>query len=87
MTPFMKKIYFLFLIAFSLHSFGQTLEGSVFDENKNPVMGVSIYLDGTTIETSTDENGKYILNLKEKITIESVHCANDYTNYFKYFLH
>ena len=89
MTPFMKKIYFLFLIAFSLHSFGQTLEGSVFDENKNPVMGVSIYLDGTTIETSTDENGKYILNLKEKINTslvirylgyETVYIGNPFEN-------
>ena len=25
-------------------------------------------------------------NLKEKITIESVHCANDYTNYFDFYI-
>ena len=62
----MKQLFFLFLITFSIHSFGQTIQGTIFDENKNPVMGVSIYLDGTTIETSTDENGKYIINLKEK---------------------
>lgn len=68
----MKKIFFLLLLTFSFHSFSQTLQGTVFDENKNPVMGVSIYLDGTTIETSTDENGKYILNLKEKINTSLV---------------
>lgn len=63
----MKKLFFLFLITFSLHSFSQTLQGTVLDENKEPLPGVSIYLDGTTIETSTDENGRYVLNLKEKI--------------------
>ena len=68
----MKKLFFLFLITFSINSTGQTLQGTVFDENKKPVMGVSIYLDGTTIETATDENGKYILNLKEKINTSLV---------------
>ena len=85
----MKKLFFLFLITLSIHSYSQTLQGTVLDENKSPVMGVSIYLDGTTIETSTDENGKYILNLKEKINTsliirylgyETVYIANPFEN-------
>ena len=85
----MKKIFFLLLLTTSISSFSQSLQGTVFDENKNPVMGVSIYLDGTTIETSTDENGTYILNLKEKINTslvirylgyETVYVANPFEN-------
>lgn len=67
----------------------QTIQGSIYDENKNPVMGVSVYLDGTTFETSTDENGKYVLNLTTKINTsliislmgyEKVYIADPFKN-------
>lgn len=63
----MQKTFILLLVILSYNLHSQTIQGSVFDEYKKPIMGVSIYLDGTTIETSTDENGKYVLNLSSRI--------------------
>lgn len=63
----MKKIVLILGIIFSSNTFCQTIEGTVFDENKMPVLGASVYLDGTTIATLTNENGKYFLNVKSKI--------------------
>lgn len=57
------KFVKLFLIAVcilsSFLSISQEIKGTVFDENKNPIQGVSIYLDGTTTGTSTDLNGEF----------------------------
>lgn len=61
----MSKIYLLIVLIFSVSSYSQTLNGSVFDENKSPIPGVSIYIDGTTIGTITDGNGKYSLDVNQ----------------------
>lgn len=62
----MKNIcILLFLITGSVYS--QTITGHVLDENKLPMQGVSVYLDGTTIGTSTDENGKYNLSVGNSV--------------------
>jgi hypothetical protein len=63
----MKRILLIFICLFSLNTFCQTIEGIVFDENKMPIVGASVYLDGTTIATLTDKNGKYFLNVNSKI--------------------
>jgi hypothetical protein len=85
----MKKIFISLLIILSNYLHSQTIQGSIFDEYKKPIMGVSVYLDGTTIETSTDENGKYVLNLSSKINTslvirlmgyETVHITDPFKN-------
>nr|WP_294936198.1 carboxypeptidase-like regulatory domain-containing protein [uncultured Flavobacterium sp.] len=58
----------LFVFCFVTGSlFSQTLEGTVFDENKKPMLGVSVYLNGTTIGTATDDSGKYSLKVNGKL--------------------
>ena len=50
----------LFFVS-TLHA--QSLEGFVFDkQTKEPLYGVSVYFDGTTIGTSSNEEGKFSIN-------------------------
>ncbi len=38
------------------------ISGNVLDENSDPLVGVNIFLDGTTIGTSSDAEGKYFID-------------------------
>lgn len=59
---------FLFFL-FALTSFTQTIiEGTVYSAfEKKPLLGVSVYFDGTTIGTTTNENGQFFLELDKPI--------------------
>ena len=85
----MKRILLIFICLFSLNIFCQTIVGTVFDENRIPIEGVSVYLNGTTMATLTDEKGKYFLEVNKKINTElvirfmgyeTVNIANPYDN-------
>ena len=45
-------------------SIAQQLSGKILGEENLPLYGATIYFDGTTIGTTTDENGYFELNLK-----------------------
>ena len=63
----MKKIIIYTILAITaFDSFAQiTIKGIVKDENKQPLIGATvILLDNTTVGTTTDVNGEYILTLK-----------------------
>lgn len=60
-----KIFLFLCLILSHPNCFSQTLEGSIFDKTtQKPLQSATVYLDGTTISTLTDENGYYKLDSK-----------------------
>lgn len=60
-----RFFYFLMLFFCFGTSFSQMLEGSIFDKKtRMPVQSATVYLDGTTISTITDENGYFKLNSK-----------------------
>jgi len=69
----MKKIIITLILGFSaiLHA-QNTISGTITDAKKQPIIGVSIYAPELHKGTSTDENGKYILenlpNGKLKLT-------------------
>lgn len=42
----------------------QTINGKIVDETNSPLFGVSVYFDGTTIGTTTDNNGFFELKLQ-----------------------
>ena len=51
----------------------QTLTGVVYDKaTKQPVYGVNVYLDGTSIGVATDNSGKYTLLVKQLINTKLV---------------
>ncbi len=61
-----RKLGLLLLFFFPAILFGQarTISGIVTDNANNPLPGVSIVIDGTTIGTVTDVNGNYQINLE-----------------------
>lgn len=61
----MKKIIFIFLF-FCFTSFFAQVKGKITDSNKEPLSFVSVYLDKTVTGTTSNDNGDYILDLKEK---------------------
>ncbi len=65
----MKKIVTLFFVLFIFGTaaiLSQTLKGKIYDRKTGkPIPGVSIYLNGTSLSTSTDTEGKYSLNINQ----------------------
>lgn len=59
-----KSVLLFFFIFISLPSIAQQLSGKILDEENLPLYGATVYFDGTTIGTTTDENGYFELNLK-----------------------
>lgn len=59
-----KSILIFFLLFISLPLMAQQLSGKIFDEKNLPLFGATIYFDGTTIGTISDENGYFELNFK-----------------------
>nr|WP_315140052.1 carboxypeptidase-like regulatory domain-containing protein [uncultured Flavobacterium sp.] len=78
----MKIRLLLFFLLFSYVAFAQAIQGTVLDEQKKPLPGATVYLDGTTISTLTDADGKYYLVVKEKINSSLVISYLGYNSVF-----
>ncbi len=61
----MKKTLTLLLIMFLAFQGYSQITGTVVDENQEPMIGVSILKDGTSVGTITDANGKFSINAKK----------------------
>lgn len=62
---FKKATLFIFFL-YSYFISAQTINGNLFDkENNEPLIGASVYIDGTTIGTISDFEGYFELDLKE----------------------
>ena len=61
----MKKITFLFLFFISVTILAQ-VKGKITDVNNEPLSFVSIYLNNTVTGTTSNDNGDYVLNLKQQ---------------------
>jgi len=62
-----KSMLFVFLFM-SVLSYSQTVTGIVLDNiSKQPLIGASVYFDGTTIGVITDETGRFTLTTKKQI--------------------
>jgi len=59
-----KHIYILFFLFFSLTISAQTINGSITDNNKEILPGANILIKGENFGVSSDNNGKYLLELK-----------------------
>jgi len=65
-------IYCFFLLCFSIKTtWGQqkTVNGVVFDENRQTLSGVTIQVKGTDASTLTDENGQFRIEINEQSTL------------------
>jgi len=63
----MKKTLLFICCLLSFTVFSQIITGTVYDENKEPIPGASVYLDGTSIGTITNDHGRYELHSAQKI--------------------
>ncbi len=67
MKRLIKKMGFLILVI--LYAFGsyaqQAVEGTIMDENNDPLPGASVIVKGTTNGMTTDFDGKFKLNVSE----------------------
>lgn len=63
----MKRFLLFCFLVISTLSFSQTIRGKVLDDKNLPLPGANVYFDGTTIATTTDENGVFVLNSGSKI--------------------
>lgn len=60
----MNKI--IILLLFPVFVFSQNIKGKITNTNNEPIAGASVYLDGTTIGTTSDENGWFEITSKNK---------------------
>ena len=60
----MKKITSLLFLLISIITFSQ-IKGTITDNKGNPVAFANIYVKDTYISTTSNEMGKYELNLKK----------------------
>lgn len=65
----MRYIYFLLLFNFS---FSQSIKGRVVDVNNDPLSGATVYIDGSTIGTSTNKLGFFELNYTNTTTSDLI---------------
>ena len=64
-TILMKQTLLLLTFFFSIHSFSQIV-GNIKDTNGNPLAFVNIYIEGTYIGTTSNDEGNYELTYSEK---------------------
>src|SRR5688500_16275101 len=53
-------------------SFAQTVSGIVTDSLSNPLPGTNILIKGTSIGTTTDANGAYIITSQEALSSNTI---------------
>lgn len=62
-----STVLLLFFGLLNSIAFSQNLKGRVVDDLNLPIPGASVYYDGTTIATSTDENGEFTIRYDSAI--------------------
>lgn len=66
---YIRHIVVLFLALISTAVWGQTVSGTVTDENNQPLPGATVVVQGTNRGTSTDFDGKYQINATQGETL------------------
>ena len=84
----MRELYnitlFLFIMLFAIGVQSQVIEGTVVDgKTQESLPGATIYLDGTTISTITDEKGNFSINIKNNNAALVVSFVGYNTNRFE----
>jgi hypothetical protein len=76
---YMKKIFLVLFFLFHFNFlFSQSIKGKVVDENNSPLYGVSVYFDGTTIGTTTNNEGVFEFSVNQ---IPNVNFVISYIGY------
>ncbi|WP_162623252.1 carboxypeptidase-like regulatory domain-containing protein [Confluentibacter sediminis] len=54
-----KKFFILKFVIISFIGYGQEIKGIIFDSNKDPIFGASVYFNGTSIGTISRDDGSF----------------------------
>ena len=76
-----KRLLFLFLFV-SAYINAQTVQGTVIDSNNEPIMGASVYFDGTLYGATTDIDGKFSFTIKSNINATLIVSFIGYENIY-----
>lgn len=69
---FLKNLFLLLFFFTVTSTIAQTFKGRVMDNNEHPISGVDITVKGSSIETISDSNGYFNLNIsKEQVLVIS----------------
>ncbi|MGY8909187.1 MAG: TonB-dependent receptor [Flavobacteriales bacterium] len=74
-------LFTIFTISFNAQT---TISGKVLDNKNNPILGASVYLDGTYDGTSTNEKGEFSFHTEEKGTQTLVVSFVSYETFVKF---
>ncbi|MDT8346453.1 MAG: carboxypeptidase-like regulatory domain-containing protein [Flavobacteriaceae bacterium] len=77
MSKYMPFMLFLMLGQLAI---SQSISGVVLDENNQPLLGASVYFNGTTIGSITDADGKFSLPIEGLIEPELIVSFLGYTS-------
>lgn len=81
----MKRILFLLFTICQFSIIAQTtISGKVTDSKNNPILGASVYLEGTYDGSSTDEKGEFSFNTEEKGTQTLIISFISFETYVKF---
>ena len=77
-----STLLFCTFLLIATKSIAQQIHGTVKDKNNTPVIGANIYWQNTTIGTTSDNNGDFVLeksnlNFPTKLVISYVGYQND----------
>ena len=62
----MKKLITILTFVLSVMGFAQiSIDGTVIDNNGEPIIGANVYLEGTYDGSTTDELGKFSFSTEE----------------------
>jgi hypothetical protein len=82
----MKNLILALFLILTFNSFSQNVKGKIFGANKSPLFEANIYFDGTTIKTTSDENGDFTLNFdaeaKNSLVVSSAGYQTEYISNF-----
>jgi hypothetical protein len=76
-----KTLLILFLFISPL-IIAQTVHGTVIDSENQPIMGASVYFDGTLYGATTDIDGKFSFNIKSNINATLIVSFIGYENIY-----
>lgn len=76
-----KTLLILFLFV-SAYINAQTVQGTVIDSNNQPIMGASVYFDGTLYGATTDIDGKFSFTIKSNINATLIVSFIGYENIY-----
>lgn len=77
----MRVIYFFLFLSFNF-AFSQSIKGRVVDVNNEPLSGATVYIDGSTLGTTTNKLGYFELDYSNPTASDLIISYVGFTTYY-----